>query len=203
MRLAIIATLAVALGDCGGGGVTPSSVQNPCTALCDKQISCGQVTGLSVSDCASLCTYGGNYEPGLAPTPVCPQLAAQESCVAAAVAMSCDAWQDAMTKCPSCPPLDGSPCAADFDCLKYRDDFRCDLSRPGGYCTAPCQTSDDCSAAGPEICTVSRAPSFSPQAPATQGWCLLGCTSDGTCRTDQGYSCVAFGTAALGVCDTQ
>lgn len=145
---------------------------------------------------------GGNYYTGLAPTPVCPNLAAQTSCIQAAVALSCEAYANAAAVCPVCPVLDGSPCASDNDCQKYEPAYRCDLSRPGGYCTAPCQTADDCSAGGPEICTSSTPRSFDHSAPTTQGWCILGCTSDAQCRTTDGYSCLDISAAlGYGLCD--
>jgi hypothetical protein len=153
--------------------------------------------------CAEICVYGGNFLPGLAPAPVCPDLAGQQACVDAAVKMSCDSYQSALQGCPTCGVLDGSPCASDLDCQKYVSFYRCDLNRPGGYCTAPCQTPDDCSAAGPEICAASKAPSFAPQAPATQSWCLLGCQADTACRTAEGYACAGLNaTGGFGVCDT-
>lgn len=157
---------------------------------CEKQNSCGQAS--PPLPCAQICVYGGNYYTGFGPSPYCPNLQAQTDCVAAAVAMSCSAWQDAALKCPGCPPLTGGPCTSNLDCEKYDSRFRCDLSQPGGYCTAPCTTVDDCSIAGPEFCT-SRAmpPSFDPTGSLSTTWCQLGCgTSDAICRTGDGYTCV-------------
>jgi hypothetical protein len=183
-------------GACGRGSQLASD--NPCLALCNKDNSCSPTRQLP---CASICTYGGNYYPGLGPVPACTNLEAQVACVNAAVAMSCDAVRDAVAQCPTCPVLDGSPCAADVDCQKYQASFRCDLSRPGGYCTAPCTSPDDCSIGGPEICTASAPPSFDPQAPSTQLWCLLGCKSDASCRA--GYHCanVSASLDGYGTCD--
>jgi hypothetical protein len=157
--------------------------------LCEKQNSCGQAT--PPLPCAAICVYGGNYYPGVAPSPYCPNLAAQTDCMAKAVAMSCDAWQNGLVGCPACPPVDGAPCAKDLDCAKYDPRYECDLSRPGGYCTAPCKTPDDCSTAGPEICTSASSPSFDPTGALGTMWCELGCgSSNAICRVDEGYTCV-------------
>jgi hypothetical protein len=164
--------------------------------VCAKRNSCA-TTADEMVPCDIICVYGGNYGPGLAPSPVCPNLAAQTTCIAAAVAQSCDTYSDAEALCPLCGVLDGAPCSSDQDCQKYQSNYRCDLSRPSGYCTAPCQSADDCSIAGPELCTTGRpAPSFDPGAPATQAWCLLGCGSDAQCRTSDGYSCVTLSSTA-------
>ncbi len=196
-----LATLAGVVMSCGGGSSGLSGSGSPCQMICEKRNSCA-TTADEMVPCAAICVYGGNYGPGLAPSPVCPNLAAQTSCIEAAVAQSCDAYSNAAAVCPACGVLDGAPCASDEDCQKYQPNYRCDLSRPGGYCTAPCQTADDCSIAGPEICTPGTAPSFDPGAPATQNWCLLGCGSAAQCRTSDGYGCVALSsTAALAVCD--
>jgi hypothetical protein len=171
--------------------------------ICEKRNSCA-TTADEMVPCDAICVYGGNYGPGLAPSPVCPNLAAQTTCIEAAVAQSCDAYSDAAATCPPCGVLDGAPCSSDEDCQKYQPNYRCDLSRRGGYCTAPCQSADDCSIAGPEICTPSTAPSFDPGAPATQDWCLLGCKSDAQCRTSDGYSCVTLSSTSdytFAVCD--
>ena len=186
-----------AAGGCGSG--TASSNDNPCLTYCNKHNSCLGSSSTPVP-CAAICAYGGNFSPGLGPAPACTNLAAQASCVASAVTLSCDTYQAAIAKCPACPVLDGSACSSDGDCQKYRPDYSCDLSRPGGYCTRACQSADDCSAGGPEICAAGRAPSFDPQAPTTQSWCLLGCGSDANCRT--GYSCMNFSaTLGFGTCD--
>jgi hypothetical protein len=195
-----IAALARVVMSCGGGsgGFTGS----PCQMLCEKRNSCVAATGGSTVPCDSICVYGGNYYPGLAPSPVCPNLAAQMTCVEAAVAMSCNDYDNGLVGCPACPPLDGSPCASDEDCAKYAPNYKCDLSRPGGYCTAPCQTSDDCSISGPETCSLGKAPSFDPNAPASQAWCLLSCTSDAGCRISDGYSCTNYSASeGFGICD--
>jgi hypothetical protein len=172
---------------CGSSGGAPKS---PCEMLCDKWNSCRGPTD-NVLPCATICVYGGNWYVGIAPSPYCPNLAAQTSCVAAAVAMSCDAYQNAINGCPACPPVDGAPCAINLDCEKYDARYRCDLSKPGGYCTAPCNTADDCSIAGPEKCAASSSPSFDPGATLGPNWCKLGCSSDALCRTDEGYTCVS------------
>lgn len=199
--VAAIAVLARLTVSCGGGTGSGGSTGSPCQMLCEKRNSCSTGPDEQVP-CDSICVYGGNYYTGLAPTPVCPNLAAQTSCIAAAVAMSCDDYSNAWEACPTCPVLDGSPCASDNDCQKYEPNFRCDLSRPGGYCTAPCQTADDCSPGGPEICASSSPPSFDPSAPTTQQWCILGCTSDTQCRTGDGYRCIDISAAlGFGLCD--
>ena len=199
--LAVIALLVELAVGCSGGAGSGGFSGSPCQMLCDKRNSCS--TGPDeLLPCDSICLYGGNYYPGLAPSPVCPNLAAQTKCIQAAVAMSCADYDNAWEACPTCSVLDGSPCASDNDCQKYEPNFRCDQSRPGGYCTAPCQTADDCSAGGPEICTSSTAPSFDPSAPTTQDWCILGCTSASQCRTNDGYSCVGFSaTLGYGLCE--
>jgi len=201
--VASIAVLARLVMSCGGGSSGLSGSGSPCEMICEKRNSCA-TTADEMVPCAAVCVYGGNYGPGLAPSPVCPNLAAQTACVEAAVAQSCEAYSNATASCPACGVLDGAPCASDGDCQKYQPNYRCDLSRPGGYCTAPCLTADDCSIAGPELCTPGTAPSFDPGAPATQNWCLLGCGSAAQCRTSDGYSCVALsstGTYSFAVCD--
>jgi len=68
--------------------------------------------------------------------------------------------------------------------------------------TAPCQTADDCSPGGPEFCASSTPPSFDPNAPTTQLWCILGCTSGTQCRTRDGYSCIDISAAdGYGLCN--
>jgi hypothetical protein len=194
-----MATLARVVVSCGGSNGFSGS---PCQMLCEKRNSCVASTGGSTVPCDAICVYGGNYYPGLAPAPVCPNLAAQTACIKAAVAMSCSDYDNAFAGCPACPPLDGSPCASDQDCAKYAPNYKCDLSRPGGYCTAPCHTSDDCSIAGPEACSLGKAPSFDPNAPASQAWCLLSCGSDAGCRVSDGYACQNFNASeGFGVCD--
>jgi hypothetical protein len=190
-----LAILIMALVGCGGTAPPDAS---PCITVCKKMNSCRS----QPIPCDQQCSYGGHILPGLAPAPNCPDLAGQRTCVEAAVKQSCDAYLTALAGCPSCSVLDGSACPSDFDCQKYDDRYHCDLGRPGGYCTAPCQTADDCSGAGPEICATSRPPSFAPQAPATQAWCLLGCLSDDNCRNTEAYICVdKAGTPGFGVCD--
>jgi hypothetical protein len=187
-------------GTCGGS----SDANNPCLAFCHKANSCRSANATPIP-CDAACNYGGTLWPGLAPTPACDPsvVAAQARCVNdAVVPASCDTFETALRQCPACPVLDGSPCAADIDCAKYQPSYRCDLSRPGGYCTAPCASADDCSAVGPESCASARSPSFDPQAPATQRWCMLGCMTDASCRTAEGYSCVGITPAsAFGSCD--
>jgi hypothetical protein len=197
-----VATLARVVMSCSGGSNGFSG--SPCQMLCEKRNSCVAATGGSTVPCDSICTYGGNYYPGLAPSPVCPKLAAQTTCIEAAVAMSCSDYDNAFVGCPACLPLDGSPCASDEDCAKYASNYRCDLSRSGGYCTAPCQSPDDCSISGPETCSLGKAPSFDPKAPASQGWCLLSCSSDAGCRISDGYSCTNYSASeGFGICDVR
>jgi hypothetical protein len=188
LGLAAVAAFASLAASCGGSGGFSGS---PCQIICEKRNSCA-TTADERLPCDEVCVYGGNYAPGLAPSPVCPNLAAQTSCVAAAVALSCAAYVDAAFSCPPCGVLDGAPCASNTDCQKYQPNYLCDLSRPGGYCTAPCATADDCSIMGPEICvTTATPPSFAPSAPATQAWCLLGCAGDAQCRASDGYACLS------------
>jgi hypothetical protein len=197
VRGVVVAVVLAATG-CGG-----SSDASPCVTLCKKANSCRAAMGSSPLNCEA-CTYGGDLLPGLAPAPTCPDLAGQKACIEAAVQMSCDDAQyfRAAAACPSCSVLDGSGCASDGDCQKYQRDYRCDLGRPGGYCTRACLFADsDCSAIGPEVCTTRPRPSFDPQAPPTRMWCFLGCTSDAECRTGEGYACVGKGATGLGVCD--
>jgi hypothetical protein len=200
-ELAAVAALASLAASCGGSSGFSGS---PCQMICEKRNSCATTASGRVP-CDQICVYGGNYGPGLAPSPVCPNLAAQTSCVQAAVALSCDAYSNAAGACPLCGVLDGAPCASNADCQKYQSNYLCDLSRPRGYCTAPCATADDCSIAGPEICTtIPTPPSFAPGAPATQAWCMLGCTTDAACRTSDGYGCVTIavtGSYTTTVCD--
>ena len=196
-NLAWLATVAALAGSCGGSSGASGS---PCQMICEKRNSCA-TTADERLPCDQICVYGGNYGPGLAPSPVCPNLAAQTSCLQAAVAMSCGAYSDAALACPPCGVLDGAPCRSNTDCQKYQPNYLCDLSRPGGYCTAPCMRSDDCSIQGPEICTTTPAPpSFAAGAAETQHWCLLGCNQDQQCRAGGEYSCV-HGNGALGTCD--
>src|SRR5579863_5519086 len=89
-----IATLAQVVMSCGGGASGLSDSGSPCQMICEKRNSCATTPDGTVP-CAAICVYGGNYGPGLAPSPVCPNLAAQTACVEAAVAQSCDAYSDA------------------------------------------------------------------------------------------------------------
>lgn len=124
----MVAVLAVLAASCGGssGGLSGS----PCQLICEKRNSCAMTADERVP-CDAICVYGANYGPGLAPSPVCPKLAAQTSCVRAAVQLSCDAYSDAAFACPPCGVLDGAPCASNGDCQKYQPNYLCDLSRPG------------------------------------------------------------------------
>src|SRR3569623_253628 len=175
------------LAACSGGA--PAVSGSPCEMLCMKQNSCSSGSTVGSIPCGTVCTYGGNYYPGLAPSPVCPVLEAQTKCAAEAVALGCGEYQNAAARCPVCPPLVGSPCSSDADCLKCVAAYRCDVSRSGGYCTAPCSSADDCSVGGPEVCGEGAAPSFALGATSTQTWCLLGCKSDVQCRSNEGYRC--------------
>jgi hypothetical protein len=198
-RLLLVAALATPAWACNQSD--PAAAANACTAVCEKIKSCG---GNAPPRC-SPCPYGGHLSPGLAPSPVCADLAAHERCVQAAVRLSCDATGPALAACPRCGVLDGGPCASDADCEKYDPDWRCDLGRPGGYCTRRCEQADsDCSAIGPEVCTGGPAPSFDPQPPAGQRWCFLGCKTDSDCRAAEGYRCVRGrepSDPTLGICD--
>lgn len=189
MRVGLLGLVAV-VASCSSS----SQNQNPCLILCNKANDCRSALGEAALDCPGMCFYGGNLAPGLAPSPSCPDLAGQQTCIEAAVQQSCSNYLTAAGACPLCAVLDGSACASDADCQKYRPDYRCDLSRPGGYCTRSCGSADDCSAVGPELCNAARAPSF--VAPGTQMWCMLGCQSDTDCRVNEGYICTAAG------CDT-
>jgi len=185
--LAFVGSVASLAASCGGSIGASGS---PCQMICEKRNSCATSASGRVP-CDQICVYGGNYGPGLAPSPVCPNLAAQTSCVQAAVALSCEAYSDAAFACPPCGVLDGAPCASNADCQKYQPNYLCDLSRPGGYCTTACVTAYDCSLMGPEVCiTTASPPSFDPSAPTAQTWCMLGCGTDAACRTSDGYACV-------------
>ena len=177
-----------ALAGCGGSGGSSPGGKSPCELLCEKWNSCQAATAEALP-CPQFCVYGGNFWPGIGPSPYCPQLAAQTTCVEAAVQMSCTAYDSTgLAGCPACPPVTGGPCRTDLDCGKYDSRFKCDVSRPGGYCTAPCSTAFDCSEAGPEVC-LAATPSFDPFGTISTTWCQLGCGSDALCRTDQGYTC--------------
>ncbi len=190
-NLLAIVCLAGALAGCGGGGAAgggDAGGKSPCELLCEKWNSCRGADTQALS-CPQLCVYGGNFGPGIGPSPYCPQIAAQTTCVAAAVQMSCQAYDSTgLATCPGCPPVTGGPCQTDFDCEKYDPRFKCDVSRPGGYCTAPCGDAFDCSEAGPEVC-VAAAPSFDPGGTISKTWCQLGCASNALCRTNEGYTC--------------
>jgi hypothetical protein len=183
---------ALAFG-CGGGGPATAG-KSPCELLCEKWNSCRGANSDALP-CASLCVYGGNFGPGIGPSPYCPALAAQTTCVAAAVQMSCTAYESGLATCPACPPLTGGPCQTNLDCERYDPRFRCDLTVPGGSCTAPCSSAFDCSEAGPEVCSGARLPSVDPAGTISPTWCRLGCVSDAICRTAEGYACVN------GLCD--
>ncbi len=157
--------------------------------LCAKSNSC-RPPGAEAAPCESRCVYGSTWSVGLAPSPYCPNLAAQTRCVAVSVEMGCDTYQDALAACPACPPVDGAPCMTDRDCGSYDPRYRCDLSKPGGYCTAPCNSAADCnSIGGPETCVAASPPSFDAAGFLGPKWCQLGCTSDAFCRTGEGYAC--------------
>ena len=176
---------------CCGSGSSPGSASNPCVTLCKKANTCRTAMGQPALNCAGLCVYGGTLVPGLAPTPDCSATAQQESCITAAIQAACsnNAYFHAAVACATCGVLDGSGCAADADCQRYDPSYRCDLDRPGGYCTKACGSADDCSAAGPEHCAVGRPPSFDPQALPARTWCILGCKVDSDCRATAGYKC--------------
>jgi hypothetical protein len=200
MRRGLVIALALeaVTASCDAG---PGPAANACVAMCRKWNSCRTSPGLELAPCDGLCRYGGNFMPGLAPSPVCPAVDEQRTCIDAAVTLSCDAYLAAINACPACGVLNGSACTTDADCQMYRADYRCDLSRPGGYCTRACADADDCSVAGPETCSAGVAPpSFDPQASATQGWCLLTCRSDAGCRTTEGYRCVGI-VDTFGLCE--
>jgi hypothetical protein len=186
MRTCAAMLIATVLAGCGG----VAADQSACAIACNKMNACRT----QPIPCGYLCSYGGHIWPGLAPAPSCPALEQQRACVQEAVKLACDAFLGALAVCPSCLPLVGSACAADFDCARFDANFRCDLGRPGGYCTAPCQQPDDCSFAGPEVCVaLTSPPSFAPQSPASQQWCMLSCQAQ--CRPAEGYTCVN------GLCD--
>lgn len=189
-NLLVILCLTDVLAGCGGsGGSATTAGKSSCELLCDKWNSCRAATAEALP-CAQLCVYGGNYEPGIGPSPYCPNLAAQTTCVATALQhATCETFDNsALAGCPACPPLTGGPCQTDLDCGKYDGRFKCDVSRPGGYCTAPCHDAFDCSEAGPEVC-VAATPSFDPFGNISTTWCQLGCGSNALCRTDEGYTC--------------
>jgi len=71
---------------------------------------------------------------------------------------------------------------------------------PRAAAAKACIDADECSPAGPETCGSGPAPSFDPQASATQGWCLLTCRSDADCRTAEGYRCVGV-VDSFGLCE--
>jgi hypothetical protein len=192
----VVAGLAAGLGACSSNATV--SKRSPCFTVCEKLNGCPDSNPFP----CSLCTYGGTLLPGLGPAPDCPDLAAQQSCVEAAAEKSCAEFLPAVAACPLCPVLDGSRCSSDGDCQQYRSDYRCDLGRNGGYCTAACGSADDCSPAGPEVCTTARAPSFDPEERVSRRWCLLGCQSDASCRTAEGYRCIREQpTSDHGACD--
>ncbi len=174
-----------ALAGCGSGS---SGSGSPCQLLCEKWNSC-RAANAQALPCAQLCVYGGNFAPGIGPSPYCPAIAAQTACVAAAVQLSCQAYSSTgLANCPVCPPITGGPCQTNADCEKYDSRFKCDVSRPGGYCTAPCSDAFDCSEAGPEVC-LAATPSLDPGNTLSKTWCQLGCASDAFCRTADGYTC--------------
>jgi hypothetical protein len=201
MERALILALVIVLPSCGS---TPAGAPNPCVTFCNKMNACkaGPI------DCAANCMlYGGNVFPGLAPAPGCPDVSAQQACIDHAVQESCDDYIVAASTCLTCGVLEaGSPCASQSDCQKYRPDYQCDLSRPGGYCTKACTTFDDCTSLDPAVAVTcnyaSTSPSFDPQAPVTQTWCLRQCSTDPECRAAEGYTCVPAVLGAFrGVCD--
>ncbi|HVT09173.1 MAG TPA: hypothetical protein VHO67_17050 [Polyangia bacterium] len=186
--LLVILCLSGVLAGCGGSSAPSTGGKNPCELLCEKWNSCRGATAEALP-CPQVCVYGGNFAPGIGPSPYCPNLAAQTTCVANAVQASCTAYDTtALAGCPACPPVTGGPCQTDLDCARYDGRFKCDVSRPGGYCTAPCRDAFDCSEAGPEVCSAAT-PSFDPFGNISTTWCQLGCASDALCRTDQGYTC--------------
>lgn len=197
--LAAIAVL-LATATCSSKDSEPAE-HNACVTLCNKMKSCGE----PVAPVCSPCPYGGLLIPGLGPSPSCADLEAHTSCIEAAARQSCSDYGRAAAACPRCGVLDGSPCSVDADCATYLPGYRCDRSRPGGYCTRRCDYADsDCSAIGPEVCVGGPAPSFDPGPGPEQKWCFLGCKSDGDCRVSEGYACV-FGRVAgvprIGICD--
>ena len=73
-----------------------------------------------------------------------------------------------------CAPEVGDPCASALEC---GTEMICDLSLPGGYCTA-----GDCEFLGcPEagVCITF---------PNSEEWCMTQCSSNGDCRDE--YECI-------------
>jgi hypothetical protein len=78
----------------------------------------------------------------------------------------------------------GTRCAADHECGTPA--YACLKTEPNGYCSRTCKVDTDC----PEdaICIT------------TTFQCMRKCSTDATCRTAEGYSCVAEGGIS-NVCD--
>ena len=85
----------------GCGGSSKPAETNPCLTLCRRLNQCRAGVATPIP-CEAACVYGGNLQPGLAPAPVCPDLAVQQACVQAAVAMSCDTYLNAALACANC-----------------------------------------------------------------------------------------------------
>jgi hypothetical protein len=182
--------LMIAFGGCGGA--SSQATNSSCVTICGKVNTCGAATGTPAVDCAVECAEGHSLAM-LLPAADCGfPPAGQQACVERAVQQSCADYFVEAEACLSCTSVDGNPCSSDDDCQIFHLAYRCDLSRPGGYCTKACGLSADCSFG--ETCNFSsNAPSFSPQATSSRDWCLHACRSDTDCRKDQGYACLNGG----------
>ena len=80
-----------------------------------------------------------------------------------------------------CAPEVGDPCSSALECGA---EMICDLSLPGGYCTAGNCEFLGCPEAG--ICITF---------PNTEEWCMTECSSDDDCR--DGYECIDEATFLL------
>lgn len=92
----------------------------------------------------------------------------------------------------ACRPQIGDTCVLDSECSPDGRELRdCDTRSPGGYCTVQNCNTDECSEEA--ACVSFRDGDFS--------FCMLACSTDAECRTDDGYACItpdpALGTAFL------
>lgn len=81
-----------------------------------------------------------------------------------------------------CSPAIGDSCSSSLDC-SVQGDRICDLASPRGYCTIPNCEASECPDEGACI------EFFSEPQRLTRTYCMRKCSSDGDCRTDQGYRC--------------
>lgn len=85
---------------------------------------------------------------------------------------------------PGCAPQIGASCSTGFNC-SINGDRQCDIASPNGVCTVFSCEADTC----PDSAVCVR---WRPEpSRLTFTACMKRCQSDGDCRVDEGYRCMA------------